>query len=416
MAIFRLDREAKEADATVAHNQNRPLYNSDVPLGAIVSQIGGYKWYTDYFNVIKGDTGFESTFDASVDQAVVEYTKINNMLITLDTPIDNTVPEEITGSGYIDIDLIPKNGDVITAKLIDGRVALYTLTGIEKNNYNLKDIYKISFKLHDIVDNYDDDIYVKLNSKVANTYYYNKEYNNGSDKALFTKKEAEDNKTAYEHIDILIKLFNKNIITPDTKFTVSYRNKDNVLVHDPYLERFILSVVGLTELERRVTTYGLADPTKYTFLDLLIKECPAELVDTHFTEVASSNYGTNHMLKPIMYAGVSKVIELSKQSITITDTNDDITTLPVISSSSYILGEGFYGKITNNTLFNTVKLSNIESLVTKSINGDSIDFIKLVEISHFLHRETDKVKLYYYIPILIFLYRYYLRQYVINYV
>lgn len=415
MALFNLNRDQQVQHEIAEHKTRTPIYNSDTPLEKIISNIGGYKWYVDYYNTMKDSNGFESTYDEDVDLPINEYTRIENMLLTVENPINTSKPEELEGSAYLDIDMIPKNGDLFTAKLMDGRLGIFILTGVEKNNYNLRDIFKISYRLNKIIDDPNDQYYVDLKAKTVRTLIYNTEYNKGSDKPLFTKEEYKLNKTAKEYMEHLIKLYNDKVIISENRFTISYRENGD-LIHDPYMEDFVSKVIGVTSLDRRTTLYGMKEESKVSILDLLLKDSSKELLYTNIKMVPSSKYGTNHMLRPIMWSGINSILEITNGSIVETTSQGEPVLIPAIDTSNYIFSGDFYNILLEKSLFETTSLSTLESLVLQVVNGETYDFDTLRVLTHRLNSESRVKILYYYVPIMIFLYRYYLSKLANNYI
>ena len=415
MPIFNMEDEIKDVDNFIKQNEMDPVYNADIPLSNVIKNIGGYKWYVDYYNAISTHEDFTSDFDPGLDTPITEYVKIEGLPLIVDAPLDTSEPNNLNGSGYVDVDMKPTNGDVIVAKLMDGRLGLFDITSVSKHNYNLKDIFKIEYKLKTIVNNKQDDLYVKLEAAKAKELIYNRDSKLGSDRTLFTRRELNDHNSVVDYIGNLINLFNDKIIIPDVKYTISFI-ENNRIVHDPYLEDFVVKTFGVSSLIDRVTLYGARSLSNLTIFDILTDNTPPELISVLYSLEPSSKFGTSPILKSMVFSGISQVVTPNRGTIIHTDSNSSNVLLPVVNNNNYLFSSNFYEVLTNKTVFDNVDLSLIEKCLIASIKKEPIPLDNLKNIIYSLYTNNDIKILYYYIPITIYLLRYYLTTIVRSYI
>jgi len=413
MALYGLNDQTDAVNEVKENINKNPSYNVDTPMENIIKQISGYRWFVDYYNLVTNSYDNQSTVDFSLDLAVTEYNLIKDMVLILDSPIDNDTAINVGGSGYIDSNIIPKNGDVFIAKLMDGRLGLFYLSGVSRDTYNLRDVFKVSFKLYSIIKDENETDYVKLQDKVIETYYFNKDYLKTNDKKLFTSKEVLDRDKVDALTNTLLTVYNSKIINTDVRYTISYKDSLNRILHDPHLEDFVSKVIGSTSLHRNTNMFSKKDTNKYTILDVLAESLDSKLIYKYFSINTASKLGVNPFLRPVVYGGVDMLIIPEKElSSTLEPLIQDNDLYPYVSNIYYIFPEDFYSVLNGDKIITDVNnISSLEKIVLSIINKETIKLVDVEDIVDDLLINGEEPELYYYIPILIYVLRYYKNNY-----
>ena len=413
MALYGLNDQTDNINEVKENINKNPSYNVDTPMENIIKQISGYRWFVDYYNLVADSFDNQSTIDFSLDLAVTEYNLIKDMVLILDSPIDNDTAINIGGSGYVDSNIIPKNGDAFIAKLIDGRLGLFYLSQVSRDTYNLRDVFKVSFKLYSIINDENETDYVKLQDKVIETYYFNKDYLKTNDKKLFTSKEIIDRNKIDSLTNTLLAVYNSKIINTNVRYTISYKDNLNRITHDPYLEDFVSKIIGSTSLHRNTNMFSKKDTNRYTILDVLSENLNSKLIYKYFSINSASKLGSNPFLRPILYGGVDRVVMPEKElSSTLEPLIQDNDLYPYVSNLYYIFPEDFYLVLSGvKTIDDADTISNLEKIILNIINKETIKLVDVEDIIDDLLINGEEPELYYYIPILIYILRYYKNNY-----
>jgi len=405
MSIFNVKEnikiESKEVNVTPT-----PIMESEAPDTAIVKQLRGYPWTVDYFNLITDLTDYQSDYDISIDLPITEYVRIKDAVIYLDSPLNNASPTELEGSGLIDLNIVPKLGDLFTAKLVDGRIGLFSLTSVKRGVYNLYNVFKIEFKIRAIIDESNKDILDRLLSKTVNTLVYNKDYAIDQSEPLYTETDYNNLSLLKEELENLLKYFNRRFIRPDLYNVLCFKS-DADIIYDPILEKFVLEVMGRSKLSPKIYTYGL-DVGESTFLDMMLDESVyPEYIKTKFKLEYPTRFGVNPFLKPLRYSNVTKVLLPADNPDGKLEIKDNIQNeyFPVLSTNDYYLfGEGFYDVLLNNT---DKELTKLENMTLSVIYREPIEFNDIINAIRILP-EIGEIQQLYFIPILYTIGRYYL--------
>jgi len=417
MAIFTLDDQIDDSTELINDDIKTPVFNSDVIRDDILKQIAGYKWYVDYYNLIANLDDNQTTADFSVDLATTEYTAIKNMVVILDTPISTDIAVDMTGSGYINANIIPKNGDVFIAKLIDGRLGVFSLTSVNRKNYNLKDIFLIEFKLYSIITNTEDNIYLSLINKTVNNLIYNKDYLKTSDKPLFTTQEYEDRITIKKYLKVLTSFYNSKVVNKDVKNYIAYMNTKSELIYDPNVEYFVKEVIGISNLNNNINILGKRDESIYTLLDIILSDIDSIMINKYIKLVPTSDYGTNPYNNTMYWSGVRYVVNAVNIKNDLIEENDvtNNNNYPFISNLYYMFDSMFYDTLLGTLEEDTeVSLTLLELIVINIIHKEPIKISDIKTVMYDLINSDNKLEQYYYIPILIYSLFYYNNQITYN--
>lgn len=418
MAIFGINNETVEETIEQSEElRESPIYDSETPLNDVIKQISGYKWVVDYYNANTGIDDYQSLFDNLLDEAVVEYTKIKDLVLYLESPLDNTIISEVEGSAIININIIPKNGDVIVAKLPDKRFGIFILTSITRKTYNVKNIYEIGFKLYAIASSKYDPLYRKLESRVSTTLYYNRDYLLEADKPLYTETDVKEKEYLTRMFNGILTKIKTEYITPNAKKTYSfYHSKDLRYYFDSHLEDFLLHVTRLPEMN----IIGIRDKTTLTFMDMLIDDVDANLISMWMTSKSAYDYGSPN---PYMYHTRSLIlgkvitptsIENDEPVFTVDKRTDGI--IPTLSSTSYVFQKGIYEILTGVLPISGADLTLLELLFLKTVNNETFTFEQIKFLSEYVLKLDYGCYFYYFAPLTLYLIRYYIKSKITQYV
>jgi len=150
------------------------LFNEDNELSTIIRYVDGSEWVIDYFKQVRDINDTPKLPDVNLSAVQQQYHRINNLVLHLQSPLEQTAPDQLQGDAIINDGFLPSFGDVIYATLTGGREAIFTIDTIEKKIYNLHETYYVTFKLFKFLD-VDSVAYNDILSKVAREYIYDKD-------------------------------------------------------------------------------------------------------------------------------------------------------------------------------------------------------------------------------------------------
>jgi len=402
----------------VTEVKSTTLLNTEIGVEEIVQQISGYRWTVDYYNIIADQEDLSTDVDTSLDLGVNEYKKIKNLIIYVDSPLPNEIPEDITGNGTITVNIVPKYGDVIAAKLADGRITLFTLTAVNRKTYNIYSVYDIEYRLYKIINRSDDVDFQTLEAKVVEVLYYNPNYLMDNTKPLLTDKEITDLRKIKSVIANLIRYYNSKFITMSAHYQMSVNstvaNYENDIYYDPYLEWFYLNLLGMENLPEKFNYIGLKKDYEYSFLDMiLLSDLDSFLIKEYLT--LQYEESPNIFLNPLIYR-TNKMFKLTDDEEVANNTLDIVLNRGIedevvcgLHTHTYLFSPDFYSVLKNTKTLDEVNISLIEQLVLKLINDEPIE---ITDIDLVKSRVLTDVweKQFFFLPIVISLYLYYVSK------
>jgi len=385
------DNEQIDTDIVIADKKNFDYtLESDTPLNTIINSLPGFKNNVTYFNKIAGNQDVYEYPDLSLDDLVVEYTKIENMTIYMDDGIDSNNLNDYEGTGYIHSGIEPKPGDAILTQLYDKRTGLFVVSNTEPVTYNFNRIYRITFKFYMFPTQ--DDLN-KLYRSVNKELVADETLNNNGNEILYDKDRYTGIKKIVSLIPKYMNIWIHNIIKADNNYTVSYYDKEeNTYIGDGNVEKFIINLFGITNI-REITLFNKPEINN-TILDLLIdKDNDKWGMAIHYTSRFIYDTFKNPFLKSFMYNQIDYFIETSS------DVEDDY----------YIFSKEFYDGLL--TTEDSVTLSTyLESNVFNMIFNNDIDLESfngmLDEIDKSIKDKNYK-EIFYHIPIAIAVMKYF---------
>lgn len=229
--VFRTNEELKTST----------LFSKDHSLDSIIRYIKGMKWSVDYFLQLRNLNDQLNLPDIKLPATIQKYHRISKLQLTLQSGIDQGNINDVTGEATVDGGFLPNVHDVFLATLTGGRLGLFAITEVNLQTYNLKQIYKLSFKLLTFVDADNDKLYNNLLFKTVKEYTYDKDHLLDFSAPVILRKDYNkklDYKAKYEELlDYYLTYFvNKDtkVIAPPTKVSI---------YTDNYLTEFFFKIV-----------------------------------------------------------------------------------------------------------------------------------------------------------------------------
>ena len=412
MAIFGIKNEINEVIEEKNEKSIVPTYESDVKDTELLSLISGFKWVVTYFHREVKDNKLVTQFDPNLDITAQNFNRIDDFVIRVDSPLPAGPITDLNGSGIVDVNIIPSPNDIIVSKLMDGRTILFNVTNVGRINYNNNDIYHIEYKAYSEVKDNKDERFQALLKSTINEFEYNDKYRLNNHQPLYTKKQAKEKRKIGDEITKLVDYWQAKFITPDNNFYIGYRNKDES-IYDPYLERFIKKVVGINNINR-IETIDL-DDNNVSILDKIMDDDLSVNRISEYTDFKNTNeFGNNPYLFSISYTGLDECIIVSPVDI-YEDLNETIDiNFPKVELGHYIFRKVIYDAIKGNDL-NFSTLTKFEQLFITVMNGSIITDNVIIDLIDKSYGLPDKEQ-FYFMPILIYIAKYYVTTFTVEYV
>jgi len=382
------------------------LFDEDHSLDEIIRYIDGNKWTVDFFQQIREINTPAILPDINVPATTLSYNRINKLVIYLSGTINQSNVNDITGSATINAGFVPNYGDVIMAKLTGGRKALLIIDSIEKNTYNLHNIYEVTFKLHSFLDK-NSEFYRDLISKVMKEYTYDENFIQDKSSPIILST------------DYVKKLNFKNIRTDliNYYFNTMINNEKNVILLptlnsyylDTVLTDFIYKTIGYTGYEKcsKLVRHEVTINNGYDVLSFILDQNINKLplvkrnLGFKFLPTMYDDPVTRH----IGWMGIDYIVDEVNEN-TLIDLTDVLkpTDIPLpldfvrpieYPGNDYIFSEQFYTNDIQN-------MGIMEKLVMQYVKHEALDQNLLTTVCEQYSYWNNKDK-YYLIPILILL-------------
>lgn len=389
------------------------VIEEELPLHKIKQYIKGFKWLVTYYNNITGISTSTSDLSTSISREVQSYTKIDQMAIYLESPLDVTNVSDLSFSGIINSGIVPQLYDIIVVKLIGGKEALFSCTNVETNHYQSHSVYKVDFKLKFFKNETNKDYFVNLEEKVSERLVYDSSYvmDSGSPVLLEDdfKKKQQLKQLRKEILDFFFNKFidieNKylHINTKDINYDKVRRSLGAYI--DPYQLAFIRSTVEIEE-NMLLGTIALQDIQRdnvLTVYDMLYRRDLSLLEDIEhkmiYTDPSKSSGGFTAQIRNIYFLDVDYAVAPAyHKGVCIKSIFKDYETSkpgplsPYEEDDYYIFSGKFYNKDEGS-------LNAFERLIYKFLRKQPISYEEITEICRGYRKWTDYNQ-YYAIPIL----------------
>ena len=348
------------------------LFADDKELDSVIQYISGMQWSIDYFVQVRDVNDDVKLPDINTPATIQKYNRINNLVIYLQTTIDQTDPNDISGEAIINAGFIPNYGDAFKAVLTGGREAIFVIDEISKNNYNLHDAYRVTFKAYAFLDT-DDTIYRDITFKTIKEYYYDKTSFLDYSAPVVIKQEYIDKLNLRNQYEDLLNLYIDNMLSNEHHMILLPTLNEEC--YDQYLFDFIIKTMDLNKANNsyKLNRVSVDKDIKDTVWDVIIDRNPNKLKYCNKNMGFSKLTTYNPKLYNINYLGVKYAIldSDSKLDITTLTYRDDLYTenKVVITSPLYVFSSDFYDNIsTGVSLIEEVLLNYINHKVNTTDN------------------------------------------------
>lgn len=396
MGIYTFDESLKihpeiERYRTKEELQTSTKFSTDGKLGSIIQYISGMSWELEsYFTQVGNvnDQISEISLESGFEQS---YYRISKLKVYLQSPLNTSIPDELKGEFIVNANFLPKKYDHFIANVFGGRLGLFTITEITKNDYNNHPCYECSFELHCFLENENIEYYNKLIEKTVKDFVYDDNYKFNQNTPVLTTNEYNimlDIKTAMSD---LVNYYFKNFINNDNK--ILYYPTEEKIYTDTYLLEFIYKTISINDYPELSKIYRVdyKDPKiNNTILDAILLRNPQILnrcdkyLDFIPVEKGNTNLTSRHIsLIDIDYI-VGKVeenntevekIEIKKNF----EPNYDANILVTATDSVKQAVKNIVKKHNDDFLFSNIDLNLAPEYITKDQELDYLEKEEVIE-------------------------------------
>jgi len=411
MAIFGLN---EDIELTIEQKQNEsivPMFESERVNEEVRAYIAGFKWEVTYFHRNITENELVTEYDPNLDPALQSYTRIDNFIINVETPLDSDLTG---GNGTIDLTKPVTPNDLFIAKIADGKSVIFVITDVSKADYNNDKVFDVEYITYGEITGLDDPQLTTLLKSTVNEFEFNKDFRKTKTQPFHTKKEVSDKKAFYKVIEDLVTMWSSKFINQDTNFYMCFLTGSTV-IYDPQMETFIRETIGLNSLNDRVEIVEISD-RKVSILDILVREDIGRgRVNKYLTSLDKGDLSNNPHLFSLDYIQVDEIMDVTKYPV-YERINETVNVFfPKVEAEYYIFRKQVYDAILNPSLIiDHVTLTKFEQLVISTMNGDTIKRETIMELYDNVFNLPDEEQ-FYFIPILVYIIKYYLTTFTINF-
>lgn len=154
--------------------------NKEIPTSSLQAQVSGYNFTINYYQQILNKDSVVRSQDIGDSSLFQQYRKINNLEIKVNSPntSDQSDDDKVfvtRGSAVVHNGVIPNEGDMFTAPLGDGRLAVYNVTRSQRLSIMADSVYQIEYSLSYFKEA-EPEKFKQLEEKVNVSVYYVKSY------------------------------------------------------------------------------------------------------------------------------------------------------------------------------------------------------------------------------------------------
>ena len=381
------------------------LFAKDRELNDIARYIGGKKWSVSYFKQVRGINDEPSMPDINVPATTLKYDRVDRLILFVDTAIDQTNPNEITGSAVINAGFVPNYGDPFIATLTGGRESVFVITSVQKQTYNIHEVYTVEFKLHVFLDKtsafYNDLLY-----KTLKVFVYDPDYIKDYSTPILLDKDYVKKVDIKRAISPMVEFYLETVISSENSY-IALPTTSSVYV-DTMLESFFFSIVNTDmaiKLQSVTRLNNELSKVRLSIWDVIMKKDIGLLKivekDIGFKYTPYSN--SRPVTRDVGWSNVSFIADKLDDGITAVTpplaTNpfyNDTHVAPLGAGDSYYaLSDAFY-------IQDIASMGSLEKLLTQYLKDEVIDTDALnVLIDEYM--TWDTIDQFYGIPILLFL-------------
>ena len=389
-----IDENNKQVDTgiVIADKTNyNYIFESQTPIDSVLNQLPGYVIKVTYFNKSPGNAEVYEFPDFTIDDLIVEYTRIDNMSLYLESPIEATELKNYEGAGYIKSRIEPQPGDFFLAKLYDGRLGLFVVTATDAVTYNFSRIFKVNFKFYLFPSDKDLE---KINKNTALELIADDKLNTSREEILYEKSRYITIREVIRKENEILEIWKRKFITQENNYNLGYRDELGLLIVDPYLEKYVTSLIGITNM-KNITLTNMDVKERSIFDIILDREQITYGIKKHYTTKPAIDTFFTPFLKSYAYNQMDKIVILTD------DKNDPY----------YVFSETLYNNLIvknddEEILFDSAVELGVFSIINDiNIDLDTLETI-LDEVDEII-RNNDEYEMYYKIPVTINILKYY---------
>jgi hypothetical protein len=410
--------------------------DNETPLQSLISYVEGSPWTVNWYGQIVNEHNDLREHDMGQNNIYQQYAKTVGLEIRVNAALDSTQNTEstlvtITGTAVIYPFLVPNIGDMFIGSVGDNYDSLFSVTDVQRKNFNLNSVYEITYVSVGYV-NTESIRYKDLENKVTKTYYFLKdrlaeglfpsviesEYKNILDfrfeykkivayyfKTFFSREFGTlvlpgQTSSVYDSyvVDYVLKTtdtfdayeirFVKNLNTEDDHYLEQPQFWNALLEKDPSILKHCNRKMGLA-LTKAFHRDALLKGIRFTKIDYIVYPTNVDRsVDTSRNQEPKS-VGFSELLEAP--SGASLMHELIHGTVAIQNVSKTIIS-PVLSSDCYVMSEKFY----NDEPVDSI----LEALTLDFIKGKAIDNALLSEVIQ-SYKNWGRLEQFYYLPIVL---------------
>lgn len=377
-----------------------------VPLKSIISQITGAHWTFDYYANVVDQDDETTSFSVNTDKVYQSYNKIASLDVRVQQALDPNYEVKkgefrLGGSSIIVGGVKPNVNNVFVADIGDGRQGLFEIKSVETKTHLADSVFLIRYQLKDYVTK---EIYDNLESKVIKTWYYSISDLMNERSPLLTSSDVHYRRELLKHLSVLIKLhltsfYDTNMATllmPDSF------NYDMLMVstvndlYPPEYTRGLPSPISLNcedgDFVRMTSIWDILLANKLDMMpmcDTKLYIRPASSFDTHAPYGSVAWSGADNVYYPVKDLPIVPVATDPDEIV------EKVSIYPPHQDGTYILSQWFYTA-------HRQRMSELELLLWKYLNGEAINPPKILELCKEVFTWDAKSQ-FYYIPMLVIL-------------
>ncbi len=279
-----------------------PRYQKETPIvdaryspsAHLLQHVEGSAWAVDYYAQMLGPASEPTPQQIGKPAAQQQYTLIRELELKVTAPLtpqqnteNNTF--DVVGAASIFARVVPNKGDMFLADAGDGRLAVFTLTNVEKKTYLRDAVYAVEYKL---VDYANEERLEDLKEKTVRTLLFKKDFLQFGQNPLILSEDFGYHiqfKDAYHDLlglymhDFFSREYN-TLLIPDQQYRsydpfLTKRFLDWVSTKDhPYVNRIVLPNVSGDKAMDQITVWDCLSRLNGEWLHAAMQE--ARLLDT----------------------------------------------------------------------------------------------------------------------------------------
>jgi len=417
MAIYGLNKDITTIITDKENESLVPLFDSERVNTELLVTLPGSSWEVTYFHRKLTEESLVVQYDPTLDVTLQELIRINDFVIKVDTPLPAGLADDVVGSGIIDVTFIPTANDVFIVKLMDGRSGIFVITNVARFNYNQEKVFKVEYKLYQAPSTIDDPVLIAILNATTETFTFNKDFRLNLSQPLYSEDDIVNRENVSKYIDKLLSQFSSMFITTDTNYFIGF--KDNLDTYfDLHIENFVREVIGITNLNNKLELVDI-NSENLSILDYTINTDNLTNRIFRYNKIDNSNVLNNN---PYLFAlsvnNINKVIDVTDFDDSLIPIDNEIinTLFPKINTKNYIFRDYVYSVVNGEPINNVVtNLTKFEILYLNMITGNVISVSDIVEVYNEIYMLPKKEQ-FYFIPILIYIIKYYLITFTVKYI